>query len=306
MFVSHDKMDDGFLEQFPIGAINHMGLPERTLPKEMIQVLPSDHYAQLEVAHHISCYAFANKVKAMEAENQQLKQALTQKTSQVKTLESRLTSTQLDLQESQEKARTSEEQVYRLSNEKAALINTVRKLNRDVAKLDNFKRNLLNSLQADEEVRMIDEAETTLSSIDNASDRLVQSVLKHAHQSGNYASGLHTAGSMYTSYPASPSRSTSAQVAPAVQAHRTTSYSSAGPTSAPASPTKIDGKEFFRQARQRLSNDSFSVFLQAIKELNSGKKTREETLNTASNIFGASNADLFGSFESLLSRHLPM
>ena len=39
----------------------------------------------------------------MEADNQQLKQALTHKTSQVKTLESRLTSTQLDLQESQEK-----------------------------------------------------------------------------------------------------------------------------------------------------------------------------------------------------------
>lgn len=46
--------------------------------------------------------------------------------------------------------------------------------------------------------------------------------------------------------------------------------------------------------RQRLSNDSFSVFLQAIKELNSGKKTREETLHTANNIFGASNGDLFG------------
>lgn len=39
----------------------------------------------------------------MEAENQHLKQALAQKQSQVKTLESRLTSTQLDLQESQEK-----------------------------------------------------------------------------------------------------------------------------------------------------------------------------------------------------------
>lgn len=48
--------------------------------------------------------------------------------------------------------RTVEEQAHRLSNEKAALINTVRKLNRDVAKLDSFKRNLLNSLQADEEV----------------------------------------------------------------------------------------------------------------------------------------------------------
>ena len=61
--------------------------------------------------------------------------------------------------------------------------------------------------------------------------------------------GLHSTGSMYTSYPLSPSRSTSAQVAPGINAHRTTSYSSAAPTSAPASPTRIDGKEFFRQAR---------------------------------------------------------
>ena len=28
-------MDDGYLEQFPIGAINHIGLPESTLPKEV-------------------------------------------------------------------------------------------------------------------------------------------------------------------------------------------------------------------------------------------------------------------------------
>lgn len=45
--------------------------------------------------------------------------------------------------------------------------------------------------------------------------------------------------------------------------------------------------------RQRLSNDSFSLFLQAIKELNSGKKTREDTLHTANDIFGASNGDLY-------------
>ena len=90
------QMDDGYLEQFPIGAINHIGLPESTLPKEVnlqtvsccsnpnkkchqgkrrgtflyawcalqvIQVLPSDYYAQLEVAHHISCYAFSSKVR---------------------------------------------------------------------------------------------------------------------------------------------------------------------------------------------------------------------------------------------------
>ena len=52
-----------------------------------------------------SCPPLCIQAKAMEVENQQLKQALTQKTSQVKTLESRLTSTQLDLQESQEKVK---------------------------------------------------------------------------------------------------------------------------------------------------------------------------------------------------------
>ena len=45
--------------------------------------------------------------------------------------------------------------------------------------------------------------------------------------------------------------------------------------------------------RQRLSNHSFSEFLQAIKELNSGKKTREETLHTALEIFGSDNGDLY-------------
>ena len=45
--------------------------------------------------------------------------------------------------------------------------------------------------------------------------------------------------------------------------------------------------------RQRLSNDSFSQFLQAIKELNSGKKTREDTLHTALEIFGSDNGDLY-------------
>ncbi len=45
--------------------------------------------------------------------------------------------------------------------------------------------------------------------------------------------------------------------------------------------------------RQRLSNDSFSLFLQAIKELNSGKKTREDTLHTANDIFGGTNGDLY-------------
>lgn len=31
---------------------------------QVVQTLPSDYYAQLELAHHISCYAFSSKVGA--------------------------------------------------------------------------------------------------------------------------------------------------------------------------------------------------------------------------------------------------
>ena len=44
------------------------------------------------------------------------------------------------------------EEQHRLQSEKAVLIDTVKKLNREVAKLEAFKKNLLQHLQDDDEV----------------------------------------------------------------------------------------------------------------------------------------------------------
>uniref|UniRef100_A0A0A8Z0E3 At4g15545-like C-terminal domain-containing protein n=1 Tax=Arundo donax TaxID=35708 RepID=A0A0A8Z0E3_ARUDO len=68
--------------------------------------------------------------------------------------------------------------------------------------------------------------------------------------------------------------------------------------------TRVDGKEFFRQARSRLSYEQFAAFLANIKELNAHRQSREETLKKADEIFGAENKDLFMSFQGLLSRSL--
>ena len=57
------------------------------------------------------------------------------------------------MKESQEKARQSLEEQTKLVGEKNQLLQTVKKLNRDVAKLENFKRSLLQQLQDDDEVR---------------------------------------------------------------------------------------------------------------------------------------------------------
>ena len=69
--------------------------------------------------------------------------------------------------------------------------------------------------------------------------------------------------------------------------------------------------------RERIRSSTFMLFpdplcprvgvgVQNIKELNAHRQTREETLRKAADIFGPTNGDLYASFESLLSRHLPL
>ncbi|XP_051179179.1 uncharacterized protein At4g15545-like isoform X2 [Lolium perenne] len=73
----------------------------------------------------------------------------------------------------------------------------------------------------------------------------------------------------------------------------------------PGRTPRIDGKEFFRQARSRLSYEQFGAFLANIKELNAHKQSREETLKKAEEIFGPESKDLYLSFQGLLNRSLP-
>jgi hypothetical protein len=46
--------------------------------------------------------------------------------------------------------------------------------------------------------------------------------------------------------------------------------------------------------RARLSYEQFSQFLVAIKELNAGRTSREDTLGAAKALFGPNNSDLYG------------
>eukprot|EP00268_Persea_americana_P062679 TRINITY_DN8054_c0_g1_i1.p1 TRINITY_DN8054_c0_g1~~TRINITY_DN8054_c0_g1_i1.p1 ORF type:complete len:360 (+),score=60.13 TRINITY_DN8054_c0_g1_i1:269-1348(+) len=69
-----------------------------------------------------------------------------------------------------------------------------------------------------------------------------------------------------------------------------------------AGRSRVDGKEFFRQVRSRLSYEQFGAFLANVKQLNAHKQTREETLRKADEIFGSDNKDLYTVFEGLISR----
>jgi hypothetical protein len=169
-----------------------------------------------------------------------------------------------------------------------------------VSKLKNFKMNLMATLKDDDQVEFANEA---------SGDRLVSSVLQSAKPT---ASPRQTSGSMmsdrtgaYGSTPvASPARFGS-QNQNGSRSHSSTLTSPSATGSPGGFGGKVDGKEFFRQARARLSYEKFSQFLSNIKELNAHKQTRQETLARASEIFGDANADLYATFETLLVKHLP-
>jgi len=63
-----------------------------------------------------------------------------------------------------------------------------------------------------------------------------------------------------------------------------------------------DGKEFFRQAREKLDLKSFQDFLSQIKMLNNHQQTREETLKQVRRIMGKMDY-LYRDFELLLNKH---
>jgi len=56
--------------------------------------------------------------------------------------------------------------------------------------------------------------------------------------------------------------------------------------------------------RNRLSYEQFGAFLANVKELNSYRQTREDTLRKADEIFGPENKDLYTIFESLITRNV--
>ncbi|MED6164356.1 hypothetical protein PIB30_089072 [Stylosanthes scabra] len=243
----------------------------------------------------------------------------------------------------------------KLSKERDQLAATVKKLSRDFAKLESFKKQLMQSLTDDNpsQAETIDIGTCDQSvpkaypdKDDDASGYTVYrsysgsaDVSKTMDEASRY-SGQRFSLTPYITPRLTPTRTpkvisttesprgysaavspkkTSGTISPTKLPYETQSslsgwYPSSQQSSAANSPPrgrpipgrtpKIEGKDFFRQARSRLSYEQFSAFLANIKELNAQKQTREETLRKADEIFGADNKDLYLSFQGLLNRNV--
>ncbi|KDP40056.1 hypothetical protein JCGZ_02054 [Jatropha curcas] len=319
------------------------------LPEEVLQVLPSDPFEQLDVARKITSIALSTRVSSLESENSALHAELADKDNLIADLQSQIESLDASLSDTVDKLSRADLEKENLLKENASLFNTVKKLQRDVAKLEVFRKTLMQSLQEDEESSPGDRhiiAKPTPNEDDvSLPPSRTSSMRSHFSEMGNspaenretdvsrpstishnvlLASQTSTpqltppgsppslsasVSPTRTSKPVSPRRhamsfSTSRGMPddrPIFSSHGSMASSDAG---SHTGRTRVDGKEFFRQVRSRLSYEQFGAFLANVKELNSHKKTKEETLRKADEIFGPENKDLYVIFEGLITRNV--
>ncbi|BBG93249.1 hypothetical protein Prudu_001204 [Prunus dulcis] len=307
------------------------------LPEEVLQVLPSDPFEQLDVARKIASVALSTRVSALESESYALRAKLAEKDQLIAELQAEVESVDASLSETADKLALADQEKEGLVKEKALLSNTVRKLNRDVSKLEVFRKTLMRSLEEEDEnstgaseavakpkiqtqenlsskpQAQVGEGDATLPPSRASSIR--SQYLKQEAYFRRIVTHKHT--SVHSSWFSSslfririPNKNIKTCVPKRYSMSFATSRGmfddrSSMPSSHHSSEygrTRVDGKEFFRQVRSRLSYEQFGAFLANVKELNGHKQTKEETLQKADEIFGPDNKDLYAIFEGLISR----
>ncbi|KAB5537426.1 hypothetical protein DKX38_014959 [Salix brachista] len=326
------------------------------LPEDVLHVLPSDPFQQLDVARKITSIALSTRVSALESESSLLRAKLAEKEDFIAHLQSQIESLESSLSDSTDELSQATQEKENLLKENASLSSTVKKLQRDVSKLEVFRKTLVQSLQEDDEsagdVDLVlwqagaphiiakptpNEDDTTLppsrySSIQSniremgnsfAEDRETDaprpgiSQILLASQTntprftppGSPPSFSASVSPTRMSKPVSPKRQSMSFSITRSMDDRSSAFSSqhssmSSDAGSQSGRTRVDGKEFFRQVRTRLSYEQFGAFLANVKELNSHKQTKEETLRKAEEIFSPDNKDLYTIFEGLITRNV--
>ncbi|KAG6382286.1 hypothetical protein SASPL_158051 [Salvia splendens] len=337
------------------------GRPDFDLPEEILSVIPTDPYDQLDLARKITSMAIASRVTKLETEAGSFRQKLQEKDRLIQQLEDKVAQLDGAYQDAEFRLKITREDnlglltlrvlQMKLLKERDSLAVTAKKLSRDLAKQEAFRRQLMQSLNEETSTSETVDIGTYDQSVPRvyATNDDSNGYMKHNSYSGSTDNASTTdevstqAGKKFSLTPyitprftptgtpkvisssVSPRRysaatspqKTSGTTSPSANYDGKGSYSSWFPSSQqssaanspprgrplPGRTPRIDGKEFFRQARSQLSLEQFSAFLANIKELNAQRQSREETLRKAEEIFGTDNKDLFISFQGLLNRN---
>lgn len=266
----------------------------------------SDNEDQLQLGIRIITTAFQNKVHSLEQEIRGYRLQVDEHKSSITTMQRKSSSLEVELVESHQRTQ-------QLSDEKRELLKTKESLMKQIQRLDGLKQAVLASINEDSA------AEAALGDTRHlfSEEFLKNATPLTAAELGHRASPASRPTERGPPHAGAPALSApSAQPAALPQTYhqeyhqevsprppRPMSTAANSPPALSPAPQNIDGKQFFRQARSRLSYEAFNAFLASIKRLNNSQQTREETLDEARRILGPELQDLYRDFETLLNRH---
>merc|ERR1711998_340520 len=116
----------------------------------VLSSLPADAEQQLEVGLHVLRHAFRKKVKELETDNANMRQFGKEKQNQVVMLESKVASLEGVVDDMTRRAKELAAENARGAAERDSLAENVKKLTRDMKRLDHFKRSILNTIETDD------------------------------------------------------------------------------------------------------------------------------------------------------------
>jgi len=263
--------------------------------------LPEQHEDQLALGFRMIQNAYNSKVQNLEQELRGIRLSYEEQKNQATGLQRKNSALEVELVEGHQKAQ-------QLAEENKELFKTVQQLRRQLQRLEGLKKRVLESIS--------DEQGGLLAGEPEDSSRL--------YMRDDYLAGAMplTVQAMQGDSFAIPGARTAPLGQPAgglgqPEAYRPGSWETPAAPPAPAEPIAvggglggglggggpIDGKQFFRQARNSLSYEAFNEFLANIKRLNNQQQSRETTLEEARRIFGPEQGHLYQEFEQLLNRH---
>ncbi|PIN04522.1 hypothetical protein CDL12_22940 [Handroanthus impetiginosus] len=112
--------------------------PGFDLPVEILSVIPTDPYDQLDLARKITSMAIASRVTNLESEAENLRQKLHDKDRRIQELEDKVSRLESGYKEAELRLRVAHEENMKLLKEKDSLALTARKLSRDLSKLKSL------------------------------------------------------------------------------------------------------------------------------------------------------------------------
>lgn len=251
--------------------------------------LPQDHEDQMNLGIRIITNAFQSKMQTLQQEIRGLQVRCDEQRASNGAVQKKNTSLEVELVESHQRHQS-------LAEENKELRKTVDTLDKQITRLDHLRKQVLQSIQNDH---------VEASKLGETSHLMNDEFLRNATPITSAECGFGGLSSSTPGRGGAPALGSGA----ALVHDPVMSGGGLRPSGGAAEPTAVgamgapDGKQFFRQARSRLSYEAFNLFLASIKRLNSQQQTREETLGEARRIFGPELQDMYRDFEALLNSH---